>query len=293
MSTFKDVYQTVTAQIVEAIEIGGAEYRMPWHSIGNACEEPSNVASKRPYRGVNVISLWASAIARSYEYGLWGTYKQWQSVGGQVKKGESGTCVVLWKSIEKPEHDEKEDKEKDSTVNLARGFSVFNVAQVEGYRMVDVPRLSEMERIERAENFYAEVGAEIRHGGNRAYYNITEDHIALPPFEVFRSAMSYYATLGHETIHWTGAAHRLTRDFGSLERLDARAFEELVAELGAAFLCARLELPTERRLDHAGYVKSWLEVLKQDKRAIFRAASTAQKASDWLCGQAVAIANAA
>ena len=157
--------------------------------------------------------------------------------------------------------------------------------------MVDVPRLSEMERIERAEDFYSEVGAEIRHG-NRAYYNITEDYIALPPFEVFQSAMSYYATLGHETIHWTGANHRLAT---TLEQREIRCacFEELVAELGAAFLCARLELPTERRLDHAGYVKSWLDVLKQDKRAIFRAASTAQKASDWLCSQAFAIANAA
>ncbi len=293
MSTFKDVYQTVTTQIIEAIENGSAEYRMPWHSIGTSAEEPVNVASKRPYRGVNVISLWAAALARGYVYGLWGTYKQWQGVGAQVRKGESGTCVVLWKSIDKSDGDEDEEKRENSSVCLARGFSVFNVAQVEGYRMVDVPRLSERERSDRAEDFYAALGVEVRHGGNRAYYNITEDHIVLPPFEVFRSAVSYYATLAHEMTHWTGAAHRLARDFGSRERLEARAFEELVAELGAAFLCARLELPTERRLDHAAYVKSWLVVLKQDKRAIFRAASTAQKASDWLCSQAFAIANAA
>lgn len=165
--------------------------------------------------------------------------------------------------------------------------------QVEEYRVAEPPKLSESERIERADDFFRFLNAEIRHGGRGAYYNIDTDEVVLPRFETFVSPMAYYSILAHEITHWSGADRRLARGLTTDRDSEAYAIEELVAELGAAFLCSRLELPTERRLDHAAYVERWLRVLKQDKRAIFSAASKAQKACDWLCGQALALANAA
>lgn len=292
MSTFKDVYEKVTAQIIEAIENGTAEFRMPWHSLGKPLYEPVNVLTKKTYRGVNVITLWAAAETAGYGTGCWATYKQWQQLGAQVKKGESGTCVVLWKTIERDEEPIDEEETKDKRL-LARGFSVFNAEQVEGYRVAEMPRLSEKERIERADDFYQLLGAEIKHGGNRAFYSITKDEVVMPPFDVFVSPISYYATLAHEITHWSGAESRLARGLTGDRNTEAYVMEELVAELGAAFLCARLDLAPERRLDHAAYIDRWLQVLKQDKRAIFTAASKAQRACDWLCGMALALANAA
>lgn len=293
MSNFKDVYERVTAQIIEAIEKGSAEFRMPWHSSGPRFYEPMNAASKKRYRGINVIALWAAAEAREYESGLWATYKQWSELGAQVRKGEQGTCIVLWKAVDRARGLNDNGEAESDKFFLARGFSVFNAAQVDGYRIAEPAALSEVERIEQAERFFATLGAEISHGGQRAYYNITLDNIVLPPFERFLSPMSYYATLAHEITHWSGASHRLGRDYGTRERMDVYALEELIAELGAAFLCARLELPAERRMDHAAYLQDWLRVLKQDKRAIFTAAAKAQQAADWLCEQSLKVADAA
>jgi antirestriction protein ArdC len=167
---------------------------------------------------------------------------------------------------------------------------VFNAEQIEGlpahyYALAEAPALPLLARIEAADRYFAATGADIRHGGTRAYYAPSSDYIQMPPFETFRDAESYAATLAHETIHWTRHESRLARDFGRKSYGDAGyAREELVAELGAAFLSADLEITPEVRDDHASYIASWLEVLKGDKRFVFSAASHAQRAVDYLHG---------
>ena len=221
---------------------------------------------------------------------LWATYRQWQDLGAQVRKGEHSTLVVFWKFFDGEREDDLSDEGeeragKSTRAILARGYPVFNAGQVDGYQAPPIPTLSPAERIERAERFFAELQADIRHGGGRAYYNPEADYIQMPRFEVFRDGVSYYSVRSHETIHWTGAPHRTGRELKGRFGSEAYAAEELVAELGAAFICAQLGLSTEPRPDHAAYVASWLQVLKNDKRAIFTAASKAQTAADWLNSQ--------
>jgi antirestriction protein ArdC len=170
-----------------------------------------------------------------------------------------------------------------------KGYTVFNVEQIDGlpehFYAKPAPRTESLQRIAHADAFFAATKADVRHGGNRACYVISQDHVQMPPFEAFRDAESYYATLAHETVHWTKHPSRLDRDFGRKRWGDeGYAAEELVAELGSAFLCAELELTPEVRDDHAAYLATWLEVLKRDKRAIFTAASHAQRAADFLHG---------
>ena len=170
-----------------------------------------------------------------------------------------------------------------------KGYTVFNVEQVDGlpahyYAQPENP-LPLSERIAHADAFMAGTGATIQHGGNSAFYAPSRDVVQLPPFEAFRDKESYYATGLHELTHWTKAKHRLDRDFSAKRFGDhGYAREELVAELGAAFLCAELGITPEVRQDHADYLGHWLTVLKEDKRAIFSAAAHAQRAADYLNG---------
>ena len=280
-----DIYQRITDRIVEAIEAGAGEWRMPWHSgaNGSAPVLPINAASGKPYRGVNTVVLWATAQAEAYPSAVWATYRQWAELGAQVRKGEKSSPVVFWKISDREQQEDAEDQEDGRRSRVfARGYSVFNAAQVDGYQAPALPILPEIERVEHAEAFFAATGLDIRHGGNRAFYRPAEDHIQMPPFEMFREAVAYYATLAHEATHATGHADRCARDLKGRFGDEAYAAEELIAELGAAFLCADLALAPEPRPDHAAYVASWLKVLRGDKRAIFTAAANAQKAADWL-----------
>jgi antirestriction protein ArdC len=204
-----------------------------------------------------------------------------------VRKGEHGSVVVYASSVTRTATHEATGEETEHAIPFLKSYTAFNVEQIEGlpahfYAMAE-PRLDPVQRIERAEAFFANCQADIRHGGNMAYYNIGSDFVQMPPFVAFRDAESYYATLAHECTHWTRAKSRLDRDLGRKKWGDAGyAMEELVAELGSAFLCADLDLTPEIRDDHAAYIASWLEVLKSDSRAIFTAASHAQKAADYL-----------
>jgi len=282
----KDLYQRVTDQIVKAIETGAADWKMPWHQTGSENFTPINAQTKKPYRGVNILSLWAAADANGYPTGLWATYKQWQELGAQVKKGEKATLVVFWKFSDRDRDEDagegEEREEHTSRGVLARGYSVFNAAQVDGYQAPAVPTIPQAQRIESAESFFGALGADIRHGGGRAFYSPASDHIQMPNFEVFKDAVAYYAVLAHESTHWTGAPQRLNRNLTGRFGTNSYAAEELVAELGAAFICAALGLCNEPRQDHAAYLNSWLQVLKSDKKAIFTAASKAQAAADWM-----------
>jgi antirestriction protein ArdC len=216
------------------------------------------------------------------------TYKQAQELGANVRKGEHGSLVVYANSITKTETNEKgEDTERE--IPFVKGYTVFNVEQVDGlpahYYAQPVNPLPLSERIENADRFITNTASTIQHGGNLAFYAPARDVIQLPPFEAFKDKESYYATALHELTHWTKHERRLDRDFGRQKFGDAGyAREELVAELGAAFLCADLGITPEIREDHAAYLGHWLTVLKEDKRAIFSAAANAQRAADFLNG---------
>ncbi|MGY4287110.1 antirestriction protein ArdC [Bradyrhizobium sp. LM2.7] len=284
-----DIYERVTNQIIAAIEAGAGEYRMPWHHDGSAVTTPVNVASRQAYRGVNVITLWAAAQAVGYRAGIWGTYRQWRELGAQVRKGERGHLVVFWKTTDRSSDTDRQggdDNHHEPARRLfARGYTVFNAAQVDGYTPPEMPVLPVAERIEHAERFCAALGIDIRHGGSQACYIPSKDYVQMPEFTCFRDAVAYYAVLLHECGHASGAKHRLDRDLSGRFGSAAYAMEECTVELLSAMICADLNLSVEPRPDHAIYIDSWLEVLRSDQRAIFTAASKAQQIADWMHAQ--------
>jgi len=283
----RDVYARVTAQIINAIEQGVGTWRMPWHTSGRYAFSPINATSKKPYRGVNTVCLWAAAQAKGYERGEWATYQQWQDRGAQVRKGEKATLVVFWKFANDSGESQEDGAESGrSRLLFSRGYSVFNAAQVDGYTPKVDADIAMPERIAHAEAFFQAIRADVRHGGNQAFYAPGTDHIQMPPFGAFADNVSYYSTLAHEHTHWTATAARCDRQLGKRFGDNAYAAEELIAELGAAFTCAHLGLSTEPREDHAQYLASWLKVLKADSKAIFTAASKAQQATDWMIARA-------
>lgn len=281
-------YEKLTSQIIEAIEKGAGQWQMPWHG-GNS--RPKNVTG-RAYRGVNVLTLWATSQAHNYSDSLWGTYNQWQAEGAQVKKGAKGTMVVFWKPIDRVNSaSEAEDSDcsadeglKRSTGLICRSSYVFNIEQVEGYEKKTKAKQPGViiEPIVEVESFFANLHADIRHGGSRAYYRPTQDYIQMPNMSDFYQVEGYYSTLAHEYVHWTGHSSRLARDLKSRFGSEDYAAEELVAELGSAFLSSDLGMTNQPRPDHAAYLASWLQLLKDDSKAIFTAASKAQAAVDWL-----------
>jgi antirestriction protein ArdC len=228
-------------------------------------------------------------VSKGYAAPIWMTFKQALELGGHVRKGEKGSLVVYASSITRTETHADTGEESERDIPFLKGYTVFNVEQVEDlpahYYAPATPRLDPVARMASVEAFFAATGASISHGGNMAFYSPSQDRIQMPPFEAFRDAESYYATLAHETTHWTRHESRLNRDFGRKRWGDeGYAMEELVAELGSAFLCADLGLTPAVREDHASYVASWIKALKDDKRAIFTAASHAQRAADFLNG---------
>lgn len=285
-----DVYERITSRIVTELEQGVRPWFKPWnaeHAAGRITRPLR--ANGVPYRGINVLSLWIDAVAKNFSAPIWMTYKQACELGGQVRRGEQGSLVVYADKIRRSEKDSDTGEETKREIPFMRGYTVFCVDQIDGlpaqYYAAVAPAIDPVKRIARAESFFAATGAVIRQGGNQAFYTVTHDHVQMPPFEAFRDAESYYATLAHECTHWTRHPSRLDRDFGRKRFGDeGYAMEELVAELGSAFLCADLSLTPEVREDHAAYIAGWLRVLKDDKRAIFTAASHAQRAADYLNG---------
>ena len=280
-----DLFEQVTRKIIAAIEAGAGDFTMPWHRWGENLAMPLNEASGRPYRGINTLLLWAAAERAAFSSGRWATYRQWTAAGAQVRKGEKATPIIFWKTVSNHElsPDESTDERKVGRRLIARVYSVFNADQVEGAKEARLrPKLTQSERISAAEEFICATGANIRHGGDRACYAPSSDEIWLPRFEQFRDGGAYYSTAAHECVHWTGAEHRLKRDLSGRFGDDAYAMEEMVAELGAAFIAAHLGLTVEPRPDHAAYISSWLRVLRGDPRAILAACAKAQEAVDYI-----------
>ena len=290
-STRIDVYGAITSQIIAAIEAGADHPQMPWHCSGSIIERPVNVASGKTYRGVNTVALWASAHCQHFTTGLWGTYRQWAAKGAQVRKGEKSSFIVFYKDMTPTEAEQSASDGDDDARRrfMARASHVFNVAQVDGYVAPQMDStVDPVSPCDRAEQLVAASGAAITIGGMSAHYDRRGDVIAMPDRFRFTGTKTstasegWYSTLLHELTHWSGAEHRLARIFGTRFGDDAYAMEEMVAELGAAFLCGDLGITVEPRPDHADYIGHWLRIMKGDRKAIFTAASAANKAADYL-----------
>lgn len=286
-SPARDVRQEITDKIVAQLEQGVRPWSKPWKDSGATFSLPVNFNGVG-YRGANVLVLWMQCSAMGYSSNRWMTYKQAESVGAQVRKGERGTLVAFYKPTVYEKVNAAGEKETVKGMTM-KSYTVFNVDQIdnlpEKFQVAAAPAatLNPDVRDEAIDAFFTSTGADIRHGGNRAFYVPSQDYVQMPKFEAFSDAQSYYSTLGHECVHWTGHKSRLNRSF-SVGRFgdETYAMEELVAEIGAAFLGADLGLFVEPRECHAAYIQSWLKALKNDKTLIFKAASAAQKAVDLL-----------
>lgn len=280
-----NAYQAITEKIVRAIETGVGRFRLPWHAGVIPLATPVNAATERPYRGINIVALWADGAAKGYVTGYWASYRQWQQLGAQVRRNERGAIVVFFKEVTR---ELENDDQPEIRHIVARTYRAFNAHQVDGWTFPIPKRMSAVELNQRIDGFVEATKAQIRHGGLGARYRHDVDCIELPERERFAgtdtssASESYYGVLLHELTHWSGAPHRLNRVFGKRFGDAAYAFEELVAELGSAFLCSRFEIRNEPRYDHMTYISSWLDVLGRDTRAIFLAAGLAQRATDYL-----------
>lgn len=279
-----DLYQRVTDEIVQAIEKGAGKYIMPWHGIFG---RPRNAFTGDAYRGINTLVLWAAARNRGFVSWYWATFRQWQDLGARVRKGEKATAVVFYKQVPIRAEDAKTGEPVEDHRLIARMYFIFNAAQVDGWAEPNRWPGGVIGTHEEIENFVAATGADIRNGDIAAYLPAA-DYIAIPRKERFvgtktsSATESYYSTVFHELVHWTGHHVRLARNLSNRFGTHDYAMEELVAELGAAFLCAEFLVLNKPRPDHAAYIGEWLEVLKGDKRAIFTAASKANEAVRFL-----------
>lgn len=280
-----DIYQQVTDKIIAALESGTAPWLRPWRSgIGTALV-PHNAVTGRAYNGINFLVLTCAPYASNG----WLTYKQAQELGGNVRKGEKGTHIVFWSF---PKVEDKETG-KEKVIPFAKPYTVFNLDQCEG---IDVSKLKTFTPAVAGESPINEIAArhnvKVNHGGDKAFFSPMADSIGMPSADAFKSPEHYASTLAHELVHWTGHESRLARTFGKRFGDEAYAFEELIAEIGSAFVCASTGIPLEG-LQHADYVASWLKVLKEDKRAIFTASSQAKRAAEYLTAEADELAIAA
>ena len=282
-----NVRQAITDQILAAMKNSVGKVTLPWHRLD--LDRPVNAVSGKTYRGVNILPLWLIAGKQGYLSNQWATFKQWRELGGHVRKGERSALIVYYRDMSKVvENDDGEDE----TVSwlMARAYRVFNRDQVDGLEPLAIPTQNRVATVEQAERFVRATGANIRIGGGIACYRRSEDRIDMPDKQLFTGTetsdptLAWYATLLHEITHWAGAGHRLDRPVGKRFGDRAYAFEELVAELGAAFLCADLGMSAEPREDHAHYLKNWISLLEDDNRAFFRAAAQAQAACEFLHG---------
>ena len=283
-----DVHQTITDNIIAAIEAGETTTGMPWVSAGGL---PIKLSDGTPYQGVNVLHLWAVAALRGYRSAQWGGFGTWRSKGGCVRRGEKGTAVVYAGRVE------REDRTTGETSlrSFARSFTVFNRDQVDGLDADAAPEAApasdattrgDWHAADRTDELARRLGARVRRGGGQAFYRPSTDEITVPEYTDFRGTATqtpeagYASTLAHELVHWTAPKARADRDV--VPGAQGYAREELVAELGAAFLAPLLGFAYCGVADHAGYIAHWLDLLKSDNRAIGKAAGEASRAARWL-----------
>lgn len=281
----QSLYAEVTSRVIAELEAGRLPWVQPWDGAACGCTMPHNAGTGRRYSGINVLILWVAVIEGGYSSQRWLTYRQAQAAGGNVRRGEKGTVVCYAdRFTPKSEEARARDEDRDTRqIAFLKRFTVFNVDQCEGLpealiRRPDLP--AEVDILPQVQALIEASGADFRLGGAEAYYSPGADYVAVPPPAAFHEPINWHRTALHELGHWTGHRSRLDRNqrggFGSGDY----AREELVAEMASAFACASLSIrPTVR---HADYVGSWLAVLREDEKAIFRAASAASKAADYL-----------
>lgn len=281
------LYQEVTDRIIRELEQGRVPWVQPWGSAKAALGLPKNAATSRAYSGINVLVLWGAVIEQGFPTQQWLTFRQALTLGGHVHKGECGTTIFYADRFTPRAELERVAREggEPGVVPFLKRFTVFNAAQCDGlpeHALRAAPAPPECELVPQAEAVMAATGADVRIGGDKAFYAPAEDYIRVPPQPAFFHQIDYYRTCFHELGHWTGHASRLNRDQSGRMGSNPYAREELVAEMASAFVCATLGIvPTVR---HADYLGAWLTVLRADCRAIFRAASQAAKAADLVLG---------
>lgn len=288
-STRPDLYARVTDAILADLETGVRPWTKPWSAgpRSGPVRRPLR-ACGQPYSGINVLLLWGEALARGFQAPTWMTFRQARALGAQVRRGARGATVVYASRFRRTVADGR-GGETEQAIPFLKAYTVFNIDEIDDlpeiYRPLPNTLPDPPARLAHAHAFVAATGAEIRYGGDQAYYAPSSDHVQMPPAAAFPDPLDLYATLAHELIHWTGHPTRLDRAPGGRRGGDqAYAREELVAELGAAFLCADLGLELRPRRDHADYIGDWLQVLQNDRRFIFQAAAHAQRACDHLHG---------
>ncbi len=278
----KDRYQIITDTVIEQMENFGSDWIKSWST--NAMSGHHNVISKKAYQGTNTFLTAISSFKNGFQSNQWGTYRQWQSKGYSVKKGSKGTDIIFFDKIKI----EDKETEQERFVPILKGFSIFNADQIEDYWSGSAIPEKPTFKHEQTEQLVTNSKAIIKHGGSRAFYTSEADFIQMPHKTDFQdidgsTAMeNYYSTLLHELTHWTGHTSRLDRKLANKFGSNAYAFEELVAEIGSVFLTAMLGIEKQPQPNHAKYLNGWLEVLKQDKRAMVKAFGLAQKASDYI-----------
>ena len=282
----RDIYSEVSARIIGELEAGAAPWIKPWSATPGA-NTPCNAVTNRPYSGCNIVLLWMAQNA-DYRTPRYLTFKQALELGGNVRRGEHGHTVFFVKRLQV--QDKEGDDGDTKIVPMMKSYTVFNLDQCEGLpdRVLmpgEIKPRNPDARDATIDDFLACSGATIREGAGEAYYRPSDDLISLPRFEAFKCAANFYGVAFHELGHWTGHKSRLDRDLRSRFGERAYAAEELVAELCAAFLSADISIDGDLR--HAGYIQSWIGLLKADNRAFFTAASRAQAAADFLRGLAL------
>ncbi len=298
MSSSDTLYAKITDQIIEMLEAPTSnDFELPWHQSGGLAL-PLNAATGRPYHGVNVLVLWARGLAAGYTSGRFATYRQWASLGAQVRRGEKAVTIVFYKGQpatavggQDPASEVSGKSEHHAGSRLvARASAVFAAEQVEGFTPPAPPQRNKAQVLASAAEFIAATRATFLYGGDRAFYRPSTDTIHLPPVSAFTGSRAstppeaLYNTIFHELAHWTSPKDRCGRELGTRFGDAAYCVEELIAELASAFLCADLNVAPAPRPDHAHYLAHWLTILRADKRAIFTAASKAAQAAAYLHG---------
>jgi len=274
----------ITAAIIEKLEAGTKPWVQPW--CGAPISRPLRSCGT-PYRGMNVFWLWMMAEEAGHTSPYWMTYRQCTKLGGQVRKGEKSTFAIFYKSYMKEVRSIDDTEHQEETRRVLKSYAIFNADQCDDLPYRYYPEVKPVDsepkgRTDRLDRFFAQIGANIRELGSRAYYEPTVDRITMPPASLFDDFDHFYATLAHELSHWTGHKSRLNRDLKNRFGTSAYAAEELVAELSSAIIGATLGLPVAHLDNHASYIASWLKLLRQDERAMLTAAARAEEASNML-----------
>ena len=286
-----DIHQDITNNIITLLDqVDLKDYEPPFANLA-ALGIPENPITNNSYQGVNILALWFNQKSKGLRSNKWASFKQWKQIGARVKKGEKGSRIIFYKTLIKEDSSQGESENQEIKIPMLRQYVVFNASQVEGFeeQATPIPEIDHVERNKLIDEFCQNSGAEIRSESQEAFYSPIGDYINMPDSKLFldtkhaTATENYYATLLHELNHWTGASKHLDRPgiAGKVDKKDY-AFEELIAELGCTFLCAKLNIKQSQPKDHALYIKSWLSALRDDKTLIFKASAQAAKATQYL-----------